>query len=137
MKVKILHTSAKLPFKAHPDDSGFDLHALDSYYIPPMGHVKIPLGVAFEPPTGYEIQLRGRSGLAGKGILAHHGTIDNNYRGEVAVHLYNHNNTAYEIKAGDRVCQIVVKPVPTIDLLRVEELSETDRGDSGFGSTGR
>lgn len=133
----MLNPKAKLPTRAHPEDSGFDLYAMDHWQIAPMGHVKIPLGIALEPPPGYEVQLRGRSGLAGKGILAHHGTIDNNYRGEVAVHLYNHNGAVYQIAAGDRVCQIVIKPVPPIEIEQADSLTETDRGEKGFGSTGR
>lgn len=137
MRVKLVNPKAQFPTRAHPTDSGFDMYAMEWFQIAPRGHVKIPLGVALEPPVGFEVQLRGRSGMAGKGIMCHHGTIDNAYRGEVAVHLYNHNDEPYDINPGDRVCQIVIKPVPQIQLFQVEELSQTDRGDKGFGSTGR
>ncbi len=137
VKVKRLDDRAKLPTKAHATDSGFDLFALEEYIIPARSHLKTRSGVAFELPPGYEMQVRSRSGLAGKGIVAFHGTVDNEYRGEVAAIMYNHTDEDYVVHRGDRLCQLVIKPVPTVNMVEADQLTETTRGTCGFGSTGR
>ena len=137
VKVRKLHPNAKLPTKAYPSDSGYDIYALHDITIPARRHIRSYSGIAFELPDGYEIQLRGRSGLAGKGITAHWGTIDTEYRGEVAAILYNHTDHDYTIQAGDRVCQVVVKPVLNVALTEVAELQASKRQEQGFGSSGR
>lgn len=137
MKIKLLHPNAKMPTRAHTTDSGFDVYAINDATVPPHGHLKVELGIALEPPFGHEVQVRGRSGLAGKGIFVHPGTVDQNFRGQIATHLFNHNDALYSVKAGDRVCQLVVMPIPPVQLKEVAELGFTDRGEKGFGSTGR
>lgn len=137
VKVKRLDPRAKLPTKVRDSDSGFDMYALEAYIIPARSYLKTSCGVAFELPEGYEMQLRSRSGLSGKGIMVAHGTIDNEYRGEVSAIMYNYTDEDYEVLAGDRTCQVVIKRVPEAMMVEVEELSPTGRGDRGFGSTGR
>lgn len=99
----------------------------------------IPTGIYVDIPKGYEIQIRSRSGLAAKNsifVLNSPGTIDADYRGEIKVILNNLSTDTFTIKNGDRIAQMVVVPVVQVILTEVETLSETDRGDGGFGSTG-
>lgn len=99
----------------------------------------IPTGVFYEIPEGYEIQVRPRSGLAAKngiGILNSPGTIDSDYRGELKIILINFGETDFTVNNGDRIAQIVVSPVTQGIFVKTDQLSETKRGDKGFGSTG-
>jgi len=97
----------------------------------------VPLGFAVEIPEGYEMQIRGRSGLARKNnIDCFPGTIDSDYRGEVCAILINKGETTFEVNHGDRIAQAVIAPVIQAQWDEVEELSETKRGEDGFGSTG-
>lgn len=126
--------------KAHDSDAGFDLRAAipGKLLIMPSSYVKIPLGIATEFDTGYEAQLRARSGLAAKfgiGLVNGVGTIDAGYRGEWAVILYNYSMDVFCINPGDRVCQVVFNQLPSVD---IEEgpLTDDDNRFGGFGSTG-
>ena len=97
----------------------------------------IPLGFAVEIPEGYEMQIRGRSGLASKlDIEGFTGTIDSDYRGEVNAIIFNHSDKDFIVKPFDRIAQAVISPVIKADWYLVEKLSETERGENGFGSTG-
>ena len=127
------------PKKAHPDDAGYDLYSRIDAVLEPLSGMAIPVGFAMELPTGYEAQIRPRSGLAAK----HHitvtnspGTIDANFRGEVKAILYNLGKEPFTIKRGDRIAQMVICKLPEIKLVEATELSETDRGSGGFGSSG-
>jgi dUTP pyrophosphatase len=119
-----------------------DLHAaLDTaMQLAPGAVAAIPTGLAMAIPRGYEGQVRPRSGLAAKHavtVVNAPGTIDADYRGEVKVLLINHGREPFAIAHGDRVAQLIIAPVVQAELAVVEELSETDRGAGGFGSTGR
>lgn len=121
--------------------AGADISAfLSSPVLIKKGEVAlIPTGLFFEIPEGYEIQVRPRSGLAAKNgvtVLNTPGTIDSDYRGEVKVILINLGLSDFTVNNGDRIAQIVVAPVTQGDFQKVEKLSETDRGEGGFGSTG-
>ena len=127
------------PKKAHPDDAGYDLYSRIDAVLEPLSGMAIPVGFAMELPTGYEAQIRPRSGLAAK----HHitvtnspGTVDANFRGEVKAILYNLGKEPFTIKRGDRIAQMVICKLPEIELVEATELSETDRGSGGFGSSG-
>ena len=99
----------------------------------------IPTGLFFEIPLGYEIQVRPRSGLAAKNgvtVLNTPGTIDSDYRGELKVILINLGSQSFTINSGDRIAQIIVSPVTTADFTITDSLSNTERGEKGFGSTG-
>jgi dUTP pyrophosphatase len=143
----IRHPGPAISAPAYKTDgaSGMDLHALEGTVIRPGATVRIPLGFAIELPAGFEAQIRPRSNLSAQGILCHFGTIDQDYRGELAAVLTNtrqdsgwpSKRPSYEVKAGDRIAQLVVAPVERVRIVRVEELSETGRGSGGFGSTGR
>lgn len=136
--VKLVRRDAQLPTYADESASGFDLYAAEDVHIGPLGTAEISLGVAFEIPKGYEIQIRGRSGLAFKqNLFPHFGTIDENYRGEVKAKLFNFSSNYYTIHKGDRVAQGVLAPITRATIQQVFELSETSRNDNGFGSTGK
>jgi len=138
VRVKCLHPNARPPKGAYVGDSGLDLAAcLDSVIvIEPGEREMIPTGLAFELPFGHEAQIRPRSSLSAKGIVVAFGTCDFGYRGEYKVVLYNFSNEKYAIHDGDRIAQVVVAPVTSVQVEVVEELTETSRGLLGFGSSG-
>jgi dUTP diphosphatase len=107
--------------------------------LPPGARALIPTGFALELPQGYEAQVRPRSGLAlkaGVTLLNSPGTIDADYRGEVMVIMINHGVEPFLVQRGDRIAQLVVAPVSHVEIVAVEALAETERGQGGFGSTG-
>ena len=116
-----------------------DLFSVEDAEIGPADSRMVRTGIAVEVPPHSEAQIRPRSGLALKHkvtVLNTPGTIDEGYRGEVGVILINHGQTAFEVKKGMRVAQMVIKPVLTVDVEEADELSDTPRGSGGFGSTG-
>ena len=128
------------PAKAHPDDAAYDLRARVDMELPSRRSVLVPTGLFLELPFGYEAQIRPRSGLALKHdimLTNSPGTIDAGYRGEVGVIMYNGGTAEFEIKRGDRIAQMVIAKLPEVELVCVESLSETGRGEGGFGSTGK
>ncbi|MUG45611.1 dUTP diphosphatase [Paenibacillus woosongensis] len=132
----------ELPQKMSLQASGFDLYAAitDEVVLHPGQRTLIPTGFALAMPAGLEAQIRPRSGLAFKhGItcLNSPGTIDADYRGEVQVLLINHGDEPFTFRRGERIAQMVFQIVPEVNLVQVEELSETVRGAGGFGHTGR
>lgn len=138
IKFSKIHPDAQLPKKNHSTDTGWDLFAVEDKLIPAKGRAVVDVGlkVAFIEP-GYWIRVSSRSGLSFKhGILAHPGVIDQDYRGSMGVMLYNNSDVGYEVTKGDRVAQIVAHF--NIDL-EVEwgNIEETERGEKGFGSSGK
>jgi len=136
------HEDVPLPDYQTEHAAGMDLHAaVDEAVIIPPGEIKmIPCGFAMAVPVGYEAQVRPRSGLAAKfGISMPNapGTIDADYRGEIMVPLINHGQQPFEVTRTMRIAQMIIKPVPRSEWLEVTELPPTDRGDGGFGHTGR
>jgi len=132
---------AALPQYESEGAAGMDLRAfLDAdVSIPPLGRVKIPTGLKIEIPEGYEAQVRPRSGLAikkGLTVLNSPGTIDADYRGDLDIILINLGGENVIIKDGERIAQLVVAPVCKATIVEVKELTETERGVGGFGSTG-
>ncbi|MEZ5362858.1 MAG: dUTP diphosphatase [Bryobacterales bacterium] len=142
LPVRKLHPAAKLPAYAHgPDeDSGLDLCAVEAVTLPAGKWAAVPTGIAVEIPSGYEGQVRPRSGLAarhGIALLNAPGTIDPGYRGEIKVLLINHSEEDFRIEAGDRIAQLVIAAYARVACRWEEALSESERGEGGFGSTGR
>lgn len=147
VKVKKLHSDAVIPEFKTNGAAGFDLVAIEDVILMPprISDMKIihsfevvGTGLAFEIPQGYELEIRSRSGLAFKNnVYAYNGTIDADYRGEVKLQLTNLSKLPYYISKGDRVAQGIVKQIEQCQFYEVDELSETGRGDGGFGSTGR
>ena len=141
LKIKRLRPNAKLPRRATPGSTGFDIFACieDEGVITLKGTQPklIPTGIAIEVPRGYDVQIRPRSGLSAKGVGVTFGTIDSDYRGEILITMYLFDpNATFEIKHSDRIAQMVVSTIADLPLVEVEELSETQRGSGGHGSTG-
>lgn len=139
LKVKKLTENATLPHYAHPGDAGLDLFSTEHTIIEPGATVLVKTGISLELPAGTEGQVRPRSGLALKHsvtVLNSPGTIDEGYRGEVGVILINHGKTAFTIEPGMKIAQLLVKPVLSVNVIEAAELSDTHRGEGGFGSTG-
>ena len=129
----------ELPAYATPGAAGMDVLAAEDVTLLPGARHAVATGLAVAIPHGFEIQVRPRSGLALKhGITVPNspGTIDSDYRGELKIILINHGDTAFEIRRGDRVAQLVLAPVLQASWLKVDELDHTERGEGGFGSTG-
>lgn len=131
----------ELPSYATPHSAGLDLRAAvdEPVVLKPMERALIPTGFIFEIPEGYEGQVRPRSGLAikkGITVLNSPGTIDSDYRGEVKVILINLGQEEVVIERGERIAQLIIAPVSRVELVEVEEVSATARGEGGFGSTG-
>lgn len=143
MKIKVINRSAfDLPEYATALAAGLDVKAdiAESVTLKPLERAMIPTGLYVEIPEGYEIQVRPRSGLAAKHgvtVLNSPGTIDADYRGEIRVILVNLSNDPFEIVPGERIAQFVVARHERIEWQLSETLSDTDRGEGGFGSTGK
>ena len=139
LRVKRLTPSATLPRRAHPGDAGLDLCAAVDLDIPAGATRLVGTGLSLELPPGTEAQVRPRSGLALKHsvtVLNAPGTIDEGYRGEVSVILINHGPAVFEVTRGMRVAQLVVQPTLAVEVTDSAVLSDTSRGQGGFGSTG-
>lgn len=129
-----------LPAYASAGAAGFDLRAAAALTIAPGAIALVPTGFAVAVPPGHELQVRPRSGLAAKHgvtVLNSPGTIDSDYRGEVAVILINHGRESFAIARGDRIAQGVIAAAAQAELTEAASLDDTARGGSGFGSTGR
>ncbi len=143
LRVRRLPHAADLPLpeQASPGSAGLDLRAAvpEDLLLAPGERTLVPTGLVLELPRGWEGQVRPRSGLAirhGISLLNSPGTIDSDYRGEVKVILANLGSEPFTIRRGDRIAQLVVAPVSRVEVLEATELSSTDRGPGGFGSTG-
>jgi dUTP pyrophosphatase len=138
--IKKLNVEAKLPEKAHQTDAGFDLFSIEEKEIPAGEAKLIKTGISIQLPPQTEAQVRPRSGLALKHsitVLNTPGTIDEDYRGEIGVILINHGKETFVVEKGMKIAQMVIQPVLSVDIEEAEgELSETNRGAGGFGSTG-
>ena len=132
----LTHPNALPPKKAHPEDAAFDLYTPEGFTLLGNSQQLINTRVSLEIPTGYYGQIFGRSGLAKDGFTVLWGVIDSNYRGEIWVILRNLSPLTRQFQAWDRIAQLVILPVPCINLQEVASLSETDRGNSGYGSSG-
>ena len=141
LKIKKLRSSAILPQCATPGATGLDLFAcIDGDGVIALGtHPRlVGTGIAIEVPRGYDVQIRPRSGLSAKGIGVTLGTVDSDYRGEVMVTMYLFSPGAgFEVKHGDRIAQMVVSKIADLPTVEVDELTPTERGGGGHGSTGR
>jgi len=117
--------------------SGIDLCASTDHEFAPGETQRLCVPLCVEIPDGFEGQVRPRSSLSARGILCHFGTIDSDYRGQLAVVITNLSRDRIELLRGDRIAQLVIAPVERVELVRVEQLSETARGERGFGHTGK
>ena len=132
---------ALLPSYESPGAAAMDLRAFidGELIILPMGRIRIPTGLFMEIPPGFEAQVRSRSGLAdrhGLIVLNAPGTIDSDYRGELQVILVNLGSESYTVRNGDRIAQMLISPIVRAEISEADDLSQTERGMGGFGSTG-
>lgn len=140
LDVRRLDPALPLPGYAHPGDAGLDLHAADTTTLLPGERALVPCGIAVAIPEGHVGLVHPRSGLAadhGLTVLNAPGTIDAGYRGEVKVLLVNLGTDPVEVRHGQRIAQLLVQAVVTVDVREVDRLDTTSRGSGGFGSTGR
>ena len=141
MKIRFISKSGRVPQYATAGSAGFDISAYlqEPFLLKAGQRALIPTGLFMELPPGYEAQVRARSGLAiknGIGLVNGIGTIDPDYRGELCVPMINWSDTDFLIQDGDRIAQVVINRYETAEIELAEELSETERGEGGFGHTG-
>lgn len=141
--VKKIDTSIPTPSRAHPTDAGIDLYSAQdilifpSIYVDPSNMAKIRTGIAIELPQDHVGIIHDRSSVGSHGIKVMGGVIDEGYRGEIIVCLANISDRIYKVKKGDKIAQMVVYPIAKPEIVVADELSESDRGQNGFGSTGK
>ncbi len=138
--IKKLPNFRKMPQYAKQGDAGMDLYACIDQPVTlfPMERRFIPCGIAIQIPDGYECQIRSRSGLSKAGVVTIDGvsTIDAGYRGELGAPLINLSGGQFTIQPGDRICQMVINKIELVDIVEVERLTDSERGATGFGSSG-
>ena len=140
LKIQKIHNEAIIPSYAHKGDAGLDLYSVEKVTINPSETALIKTGIKIELPPQTEAQVRPRSGLAlkhGITVLNTPGTIDEGYRGEVGIILINHGKEPFIVEKGMKIAQMKVKPVWYVDIEEVQELSDTERAEGGFGSSGK
>ena len=136
MKV-MLDEGAYLPERGHSTDAGLDLRAREAQIVPARESAIFDTGVHCELPPNTVGYLKSKSGLNVKHGITSDGTIDVGYTGSIVVKLYNHSGYDYKVEKGDKITQLVIQPILTPDIELVDSLEETERGNGGFGSTGR
>lgn len=137
LKTKKLTDTAKLPEKARRGDLGYDLFSAEDILINPSDTVAVATGIAVIFPEGYGAVIKDRSSMAVKKIVTSAGVIDNGYRGEIKIVLTNNSDKAFRVEAGLKIAQMVPVKVTDWEVVAVDNLDETERGEGGFGSTGR
>jgi len=143
LRVKLLHSDARVPVVAHPgEDLGYDVFALEAVVLEPLQTLRVRTGIAVEArhsETGAPLGLlvRDRSSMASRGVATTGGVIDAGFRGEVQILMTNLGHAAVELKAGEKIAQMVPVPVLTGEVTEVADLEETARAQKGFGSSGR
>lgn len=136
MRIK-LDEGAYTPTRAHTTDAGMDLYSREEMWIPARGSAVFDTGVHIELPSGTVGMLKSKSGLNVKHGIVSEGVIDVGYTGSIRAKLYNHSRIGYQVHKGDKITQLVIMPYLAPDIEIVDELDATDRGDNGFGSSGR
>lgn len=136
VKVKKMSEDAIIPTYATSKDACCDLYSVEDVTVPPCSVAKIDTGIACEPPEGFMLRILQRSGLASKGIFPMGGVVDEGYRGNIIVALYNSTDKPFEVHKGDKIAQMAIRRYQQIDFNEVKVLSDSDRGSKGFGSSG-
>lgn len=138
LKIILINDNAKLPTRGSEGAAGYDLYSISDINIKPWESLTVNTGIKMVIPKGYYGSIESRSGLAVKnGIEKGAGTIDSDYRGEIIIALRNFSDNMVRINSGDRVAQIIFKKYETFNVVQVDEIEYTERGDGGFGSTGK
>ena len=134
----MLHSSAREPVKADPGCAGYDIFSISDYTINPGTRKLISTGISTEIPNNYYLRVAPRSGMSVRGIDVGAGVVDSSYRGELKVLLINNTSDNYEVKKHDRIAQLIMERCSNTNVILVnDDLSETERNTSGFGSTGK
>ncbi len=136
MKIK-LDEGARMPTRAHDTDAGMDLYARETQTVPAKESAVFDTGVHIELTPGTVGMLKSKSGLNVKHGITSEGVIDVGYTGSIKAKLYNHSGYDYKVEAGDKITQLVIMPIVLPELELVDELEDTDRGNNGFGSSGK
>ncbi|CAA7393670.1 unnamed protein product [Spirodela intermedia] len=137
LRVKRLSENAVLPSRGSPYSAGYDLSSAVDMKVPGRGKALVPTDLSISIPQGTYARIAPRSGLAWKhSIDVGAGVVDADYRGPVGVILFNHSDVHFEVKAGDRIAQLIIERIMTPEVVEVENLDSTVRGAGGFGSTG-
>lgn len=140
LKINFIHEDAKMPYRANEGDAGLDIFSVEEKTIPAGESALIRTGIQMELPKGTEAQIRPRSGLAAKHavtVLNSPGTIDEGYRGEIQVILINHGKEPFTVEKEMRIAQMVIAPVLKVTLEQTNDLTDSKRGQGGFGSSGK
>ena len=137
LKIKKLLPDALLPTRAHHDDAGLDVYCYKKVTLLPHVTTKVPTGIAYEIPEGYCIFAWDKGSVGSKGIKTLGGVLDSGYRGELFIPLHNLSNQEYVFEVGDKIAQLVIQKVEFPEIMEVEELTSSLRGEGGFGSTGK
>lgn len=138
IKFKKLNENAVAPQYAHSFDAGMDLYCLENISVAPNERVQISTGIAMEIPEGFVGLIWDKSGLSHKsGLKTVGGVVDSEYRGEIKVGMINLSDETYHFEVGHKIAQMLIQKVEQVDLLESDSLSETTRGEGGFGSTGK
>jgi dUTP pyrophosphatase len=136
--IKKLRDGIKLPTYANPGDAGMDIYTPEAFSLEPGERKFVPVGFAVQIPDSYVLLAWGKSSLAAKaGIDTMGGVIDSGYRGEIFIGLVNVSNTQYHFEAGDKIAQLLLQQVSRPEIFEVQDLENSDRGEDGFGSTGK
>lgn len=131
------HPAARAPAYSRPGDAGLDLCSIETVTLEPGARHVFGTGIAVELPPGYAGLVWDRSGLGARGITSFGGVVDRTYRGEIKVTLFNSGSEAYTVRTGDRIAQLLIQPIVEAALAETAELTATERGTEGFGSSGR
>jgi len=137
IKVKKLREEAKIPTYGRKGDAGLDMYAMETVMIEPMGICRFDHGFAMEIPDGYVALVKDKGSMAMKGLHTLGGVFDSGYRGEYNSILINLSNRPYMVEEGDKVSQVVIMPFESANIEEVDELTESERGEGRFGSTGK
>lgn len=137
LNVKKLMPDAVLPTRANPDDAGLDLYSLEDAILSPSEGKVVSTGIAIALPSAHVGLVMDRSSMAKKGVKTAGGIIDAGYRGELKIVLWNLSKEAIRVARGERIAQLLIVPIQTPAVVEVSELTDSQRGDKGFGSSGR
>jgi dUTP pyrophosphatase len=138
IKIKKLHPDAQIPHYAHDADAGFDLFTVEPFELEPGERKSVPLGISIEIPEGYVGLIWDKSGLSHKyGIKSFGGVVDAGYRGEIHAGIMNLSDKFFSFGKGHKIAQMLIQKIERASFVEVDDLSQTDRGNGGFGSSGK
>lgn len=138
IKIKKLHKDAKLPTHGHPNDAGMDFYTIEDVYFPAFGQVQVNTGIAIEIPEGHVGLIWDKSSISFKhGLKVMGGVIDSSYRGEIVMSMKNLSDKDFTLEQGHKVAQMIIQKFEYCDIVEVDKLSETVRGEGREGSTGK